>query len=1424
MKKIFSVLITNFILLTFLADKVLAQEEFGINDLGDAGVALGSKPIQETIAGVVNIFLGFLGVLATLLLLYAGYLWMTSRGNSEKIERAKLLIISAVIGLVIIVSAYAIARFILGRLYDVAGPTGPGGGGGPGPGGLPTCNEPADPSNPLVCSLSRDRGPVGSNLTIYGWHFDTDGDEGTGLGGLPGPGRVEINGIPAEIVECAGSPMWYDRRVRVKIPDSLGVGTWPVTLYNDLGNQSIENPLFNFTVTPGTSSVNIDCLVPDEIAGVDLQNNGPQNVQILGDGFTDIQGNVSMTGWVAGAEAPIDLGVGPWSDLEINASVPVNALASYLTVTVGPDSDSDYLDITCSADGECASGCCSSNSCMPEDACSGAVIPGANTPVIQSVSPEDGEEGTLVTIYGYNFGDIAGTVTFDGVAGQLPSALSAGACVDVWTDDYIIMGIPDLSPANDFSGVVDVVVTQNIAVGGETSETYPGFDVNDTVRPGICSLDPLEGQYGDTVDVDGINFNATDDGYFDTVLSYDTNFISANNINTEVPNVVGNLGVTIRTAADVSSNAFPFLALSTVGGGPIITELSPDNGPVESYVTIMGSNFGDNVGLVFFDPDNDPTNGNETQGDFDFPAACGDYWFNDYIIVKVPDSLALGGYNIRVRRNPDGAVSNDFDFTVNNNVLGPQICSVSPDNGPVGNIVTISGENFGSNIGSVIFHDGVPAINIVNWSSNQIFGIEIPVGAETGLVVAQDDSGNNSNGVAFSVGECANDLQCGVDVCCEGENGNYCAASCGVILNACEYTWDLITQADPFELYYGYNCLSSTQSPTPWADGHDGIGPDGFLAPQPSLDAFVDTNISALFTRNVEDADFSTANVEIWQCGNGVNFVDADCTVQISDDDNVLDIINHNTNREGFVFNPVANLLADTWYKVELGTFNAAVGADSWSPDPVADAWHFKTRDSDLLCEVSSVLVTPQNASANMYPGREKNFSASPVGENCNICGGYYDWSWSITNDPNPVAASFSGPMVNVNTNQGSTRLLGGPMSTELLGIPDNFITLTADNTDFSISGETHPVILAPVLRVEGHNPVCDDSCLNAAVWVDFNTTLQAPLNLADFAIYQCTDATCTDFVGGNQTNNLNTFIIPADGTYRVELLHNDLIANQNYAVVINQNVTNIHGYPLGIDYTWNFGVGDTNCQITGADILPDNYTANSSSNIRYRGYALADAGICGAQPIQCENCDFSWSSSIAAVATIDAGGIGAQSVLASPGNTNGVTNISLDIDGGALGSASDMTPLTVDIDNNIGMTDLDVDNYWPNCGACTNSIAEVWFNSDLQLGTVNNASVRIFDIDDSEYDPVTVTVIGNRHVVLDHGPFDLGNRYQIEVSDTVLNTAGDNIAGGWTSPEIVIENDGCLADAVWVDPALATRSEERRVGKECRSRWSPYH
>src|SRR5256886_3556990 len=53
------------------------------------------------------------------------------------------------------------------------------------------------------------------------------------------------------------------------------------------------------------------------------------------------------------------------------------------------------------------------------------------------------------------------------------------------------------------------------------------------------------------------------------------------------------------------------------------------------------------------------------------------------------------------------------------------------------------------------------------------------------------------------------------------------------------------------------------------------------------------------------------------------------------------------------------------------------------------------------------------------------------------------------------------------------------------------------------------------------------------------------------------------------------------------------------------------------------------------------------------------------------------------------------------------------------------------------------------------------------------------------------------------------------------LNTVGRRLYY-WEVGELVVAVSSI--DAVIVGAAAATRSEERRVGKECRSRWSPYH
>lgn len=68
--------------------------------------------LQTKVGSIVSLVLSFIGVLFFILIIYAGLMWMLAQGNQQKVEQAKDLIINAVIGLVIIFSAYAITSFI----------------------------------------------------------------------------------------------------------------------------------------------------------------------------------------------------------------------------------------------------------------------------------------------------------------------------------------------------------------------------------------------------------------------------------------------------------------------------------------------------------------------------------------------------------------------------------------------------------------------------------------------------------------------------------------------------------------------------------------------------------------------------------------------------------------------------------------------------------------------------------------------------------------------------------------------------------------------------------------------------------------------------------------------------------------------------------------------------------------------------------------------------------------------------------------------------------------------------------------------------------------------------------------------------------------------------------------------------------------
>jgi hypothetical protein len=80
---------------------------------GAQGANLGVASDPRMIAAVViNIILGLMGLLMTVYTVYAGFIMTTSGGNEEKMATGRNMIKNSVIGLVIIFSAYGIARTI----------------------------------------------------------------------------------------------------------------------------------------------------------------------------------------------------------------------------------------------------------------------------------------------------------------------------------------------------------------------------------------------------------------------------------------------------------------------------------------------------------------------------------------------------------------------------------------------------------------------------------------------------------------------------------------------------------------------------------------------------------------------------------------------------------------------------------------------------------------------------------------------------------------------------------------------------------------------------------------------------------------------------------------------------------------------------------------------------------------------------------------------------------------------------------------------------------------------------------------------------------------------------------------------------------------------------------------------------------------
>lgn len=72
--------------------------------------------VQTLIGKVIKATLGVVGSLALLMFIYGGFTWMTAAGASDKVTKGRDTLVWAVLGLVVVFSAYAMVKFVFTSL------------------------------------------------------------------------------------------------------------------------------------------------------------------------------------------------------------------------------------------------------------------------------------------------------------------------------------------------------------------------------------------------------------------------------------------------------------------------------------------------------------------------------------------------------------------------------------------------------------------------------------------------------------------------------------------------------------------------------------------------------------------------------------------------------------------------------------------------------------------------------------------------------------------------------------------------------------------------------------------------------------------------------------------------------------------------------------------------------------------------------------------------------------------------------------------------------------------------------------------------------------------------------------------------------------------------------------------------------------
>ncbi|MBU4315146.1 IPT/TIG domain-containing protein [Patescibacteria group bacterium] len=1202
--------------------QVYAQSDT-LEDVG-AQSGLGDEDLRIVIARLIRTFLTVLGIIAVVIVLYGGFVWMTAGGDPDKVKKAKDILINGGIGLGIFLLSWAITSFVLSALL---GATGTGDGTGTSSGGYSsTSGLGGGSASTFAVSTFSPEGEVSIRNIVPRITFSRQLDEASVVDniiftktetGEVVDGTLVVSGNkasftpsafcpePSSTRHCFDADTQYTVTVGTDIQSSAGVSLdcSIKSCSSSFTTGSLidtEDPVASISYPDNGDSISVDSFTlvqveatdDSEVSTADFYGNEAwfDSVGASGDDLSDvtIESIWYTDGLEEGTRYNIEVTV---SDIAGNEDSDTVRIVSLPAHCFDDELSGDEEDVDCG--GSC--GACDGSTCTDASECSDAICESGicvSYPEIQGVSPASGAVGTFVTISGTGF-STSGTVYFSNGAGGFVSA-SQPSCASGWGSSEVIVEVP--VGASDGPIKIDTRTGYSDQTDDDNGPLIDDFDVNDVEHPNLCSIYPRTAEVGDSVTVSGTNFGSTQGlslVYFDTTQAGSYTSWSDTSSALTVPSLTAGDFVDVSiSVGGVSSNTVSFGVDFSDQELPTIYSVSPASGGVGQYVTISGTHFGSRLGSVWF---SNPVSGYTAQGSIAFPSECdNDIWNDNQITIIVPsaytneEAIDEIAHNLYITTQA-GVDSEAITFTVTSADPTPGICAIDPAVGPVGTGITVYGDNFGTSVGSLEFYNGVLAIiESGDWSNGSIIS-SVPTEAQTGVVTVTSLSGVESNPFNFEVGA-------GSAVTATSLTGGY--------------AWYFSTGTIPVVPELLIACSDTLVSAVPNS--------------RFTREACTNSVLMGKFNTLIDESTLNSSNIRIYECDG------TEC-----EEDSSLQVpfgsiaISSSTTQTSFIWNADPTYNSGSWktsmsYYVVVSDGIESTGGISLSRDV---SWTFRTSSSSVDCDVEEVLVSPVTDTLEELGGTSE-FNALPLTA-CQVLDPTdYAWDWDTD-----ISSSIS---------VGSCPELSSSYCAQTTALFEGTTILSAEELASGTDGSATVVVNFTDPYVSSYTPSCDSACVNGEISITFNTVMDDSIESPGYVmLYSCVNELCATLTQIDAVANCSD----VEGCGEVELQITDpdysgvLDSNSFYRVIVSGSATSASGVALtrtnyGSDFSWTFSTkdDDTLCSVDRITLSPEDVVLESIGDSQYYevlAFGSPDSCSVSGQELSAYGYDWSWTDPI---------------------------------------------------------------------------------------------------------------------------------------------------------------------------------------------------